>query len=197
MLRSEIDKKLFLDILIMENVVKGEDNIKRLKPGLEFRKSDFRMNIKDFNGIRCNPGKDMFLVVYHVGPCSGNPVVPDFLLSWIEVRKLLLAFDSISFSWTYSGIILIIRLLFFPSTSTTSFYLVHPGELDLPDGVAGLVSQDSEGWKEGVQFHGDVPVSLLHVGQSLEHRGGVLLRLVGLVGAAENFTKACQHPDDV
>ena len=97
MLRSEIDKKLFLDILIMENVVKGEDNIKRLKPSLEFRKSDFRMNIEDFDGICCNPGKDVLLVVYHVGPCPGDPIVPNFFLSWIEVQKLIMTFDSVSF----------------------------------------------------------------------------------------------------
>ena len=70
MFRSQVDKKFLPDIFIVENVVKGEDNVEGVKPCLQFFFGDFWVDIEDLNSISCDPGKDMFLVVDHVGSCS-------------------------------------------------------------------------------------------------------------------------------
>ena len=155
------------------------------------------MDIEDLDGISCNPGKDVFLIVDHMSSCSGDPVVPYFFLSWVEVWKFILTLDGVTFGWTDPGIILVIGLLLLSSAPAARLDLVHPGELDLPDGVTCFIPQNTKRWKKGVQFHRDVSITFPYIGKSLEHWSRVVLRLIGLVGAAEDFAEAGEHSDYV
>ena len=108
-----------------------------------------------------------------------------------------MASRRVSFPRTDSGVILIVRLLLLASTPGTGLGLVGSGELDPSDGDPLQVPQHSKGGKEGVDLHGDIPVTLSHIGHGLQHGCGVTFWLIGLVGAGQDFTEGGQHPDYV